>query len=61
MPDGRIHMPADDAAFEEVVKRLQWSAIRGALEVVSHPATALQEELFGRLTTSRLLEYKVLR
>jgi len=64
MPDGRIHMPGYDAgvgAFEEVVKHLQWRAIRRAVELVAHPATELREELFGSLTTSRLREYKVLR
>jgi predicted glycoside hydrolase/deacetylase ChbG (UPF0249 family) len=65
MPDGRVYTPGYDgggiASLPEIVDRIEWSAVRRAVELVVHPATAVEERLFGSMTQSRLLEYKVLR
>ena len=61
MPDGTIDTPGFDAgkaAIEEVVKRIQWPSVKNAVELVIHPATAINEALFGELTESRLHEYR---
>jgi predicted glycoside hydrolase/deacetylase ChbG (UPF0249 family) len=64
IPDGRIHLP--DTKFSkntllQVVKRLQWCSVKRAVELVVHPATTVDKELFGTMTESRVLEYKVFR
>src|SRR4030095_3156703 len=65
MPDGRVYTPGYDgggiASLPEIVERIEWSAVRRAVELVVHPATVVEEGLFGSMTQSRLLEYKVLR
>lgn len=65
MPDGRIYMPGYDGAgaatLEEMLKRLRWDAIKKAVEVIVHPATTVDEGLFGSLTESRVLEYKTFK
>jgi predicted glycoside hydrolase/deacetylase ChbG (UPF0249 family) len=65
MPDGRVYMPgykgASIAALEDIVEQLPWSYVRRAIEVVVHPATSVDEELFGAMTESRVREYEVLR
>ena len=64
MPDGIIHMPgytADRASVEEVILRLPWRSINGALELIVHPATTSEEPFFHRLTERRLLEYCLLK
>ena len=65
MPDGRVYTPGYDgggiASLPEIVERIEWNAVRRAVELVVHPATAVDEGLFGSLTQSRLLEYRVLR
>ncbi|MGH8056901.1 MAG: carbohydrate deacetylase, partial [Candidatus Entotheonellia bacterium] len=62
MPDGRVYMPRyagiNAKSLEEVVTRLRWSAVRRAVEVIIHPATTIQNELFGGLRESRVLEYQ---
>ncbi len=64
MPDARIYMPgyegASVLALENAVERLPWKGIRRAVEAVVHPATIVDEELFGAMTESRLREYEVL-
>jgi len=65
MPDGRVYTPGYDgagiASLPEIIERIEWSSVRKAVEVVVHPATRVEEGLFGSLKESRLLEYKVLR
>jgi chitin disaccharide deacetylase len=65
MPDGRVYMPgcegASIGALEHIVERLPWSNIRRAVEVIVHPATSVEEKLFGALGESRVREYEVLR
>jgi hypothetical protein len=60
MPDGAIHMPgyrAGDSSVEEALGRVRWPALRRAAELIIHPATQLEPELFGNLTESRLRDY----
>jgi len=62
MPDGRIHLVGysnSQAAIEGVTKLLQWNSISKAVEWTIHPATTIEEELFGVLTESRVREYQV--
>lgn len=65
MPDGRVYMPRyagiNARSLEEVVTRLRWSGVRRAAEVIIHPATIIESELFGDLTESRVLEYQAFR
>ena len=65
MPDGRVYTPGYDgagiASLPEIIERIEWSSVRKAVEVVVHPATRVEEGLFGSLKESRLLEYNVLR
>jgi hypothetical protein len=65
MPDGRLYMPGYEGVsvtyLEDIVDRLPWEGIRRAVEVVVHPATCVEEGLFGTLTESRVREYEVLR
>lgn len=64
MPDGRIYTPGCTVpvtAVETIAERLPWSSVRSAVEVVVHPSTAIQKELFGDMTESRLAEYTVLK
>jgi chitin disaccharide deacetylase len=65
MPAGRIHTPGYAAGAEslvEVLRRIDWSGVRGsALELVIHPATAVDAKLFGGLTESRVREYQTFR
>ena len=64
MPDGRLYTPGygiGPMEFEEVLSRVNWSSVSRALELVVHPATGIDPELFGRMTESRLAEYRMLR
>jgi hypothetical protein len=64
LPDGRIYTPgygAGTARIEEIVDRVPWESVRKAVEIVIHPATSVDEGLFGALTESRVLEYKMWR
>jgi predicted glycoside hydrolase/deacetylase ChbG (UPF0249 family) len=64
MPDGRAYAPGYGVAItaiDAIVERIEWNAVRVAVEMVVHPATAVQEEFFGDLTESRLLEYAALK
>lgn len=64
MPDGRIYMPGYDAghsSLKEVLDRIRWPKVAHAVELVIHPATRLETNLFGMLTQSRLREYQVFR
>ena len=44
MPDGRVYTPGYDgggiASLPEIVERIEWSAVRKAVELVVHPATS---------------------
>ncbi|MFQ5852775.1 MAG: carbohydrate deacetylase [Candidatus Binatia bacterium] len=64
MPDARLYMPGYTASVglvEEVFNRLQWNTVKKAVEVVIHPATTVHEDLFGRLTESRVAEYNTFK
>jgi len=65
MPDGRIYAQGYDGPvvdfLDDIMERVRWDSIRNAVEVVVHPATNADSELFGDLTESRLREYKALR
>src|SRR5262245_35098906 len=65
MPDGRLYTPGYDgsaiASLAEILGRIEWRGVKRALELVVHPATAVDEGLFGSLQQSRVLEYKSLR
>jgi hypothetical protein len=64
MPDSRLYMPGYSpglAAIEEVLRRVPWTNLSTAVEMVVHPATVVDTELFGGLRESRVLEYKTLR
>lgn len=60
MPDARIYAPGyrdPDSMIKEVISRLAWNKVKTAVEIIIHPATAIDQDLFGGLTESRLLEY----
>ena len=62
MPAGIITSLGFDegpSAIEAIIPRVRWSALRQAAELTIHPATTIQPELFGSMTTSRLREYQV--
>jgi hypothetical protein len=62
MPDGRVYMLGyAKPDIEGAMKRLQWGSVKKAVELVIHPATMVQEDLFGSLTNSRVLEYETFR
>ena len=39
-----------------MISRLPWSKVKNLVEVIIHPATAIDTDLFGSITESRLLE-----
>jgi predicted glycoside hydrolase/deacetylase ChbG (UPF0249 family) len=60
MPDARVYAPGyrePDAMIKDVAGRLRWNKVKTAAEIIIHPATAIDKDLFGGLTESRLLEY----
>ncbi|HZD39096.1 MAG TPA: ChbG/HpnK family deacetylase [Terriglobales bacterium] len=64
MPDGRIYMPGYPIGWPslaEVLKRLPWSKAPNGVELVIHPASRVEPELFGMLTRSRVREYELFR
>jgi predicted glycoside hydrolase/deacetylase ChbG (UPF0249 family) len=64
MPDGRLYLPGYEAgryALTSVLGRVNWRDISTAVELVIHPAKALDAALFGSLTESRLREYEMFR
>lgn len=65
MPDGRIsrleYDPQNKYLLIAGLKSLRWENVEKALEIVIHPATSIQKELFGSVTESRLAEYKFFR
>jgi chitin disaccharide deacetylase len=64
MPDGRLYLPgyqAGNYTLSVLLGRIDWRRIRSAIELVIHPATKLDAELFGSLTESRLREYELFR
>jgi hypothetical protein len=64
MPAGRLYLPGYEAgkhALAMLLDRLDWRHVSAAVELVVHPAKALDKRLFGGLTESRLREYELLR
>jgi predicted glycoside hydrolase/deacetylase ChbG (UPF0249 family) len=64
MPDAKVYAPGyrePETMLEEVIRRLPWNEVKTAAEIVIHPATAIDEALFGNLTESRLLEYHMFK
>ncbi|GAB4114783.1 MAG: ChbG/HpnK family deacetylase [Roseiflexaceae bacterium] len=62
MPDGAIHTPGfrdGDSDIADALRRAPWRHVRRAAELIIHPATRLEPELFGNLTESRLRDYRV--
>ncbi len=63
MPDGMIHMPGYELtlpALQEVLGRLPWESIGGAVELVVHPAVTSDHPLFRMNAEQRVKEYQVL-
>jgi predicted glycoside hydrolase/deacetylase ChbG (UPF0249 family) len=64
MPDARLYAPGyrePGIMIKDVARRLSWNKVKTAVEVVIHPASAIDKDLFGSLTESRLLEYHAFR
>jgi hypothetical protein len=64
MPAGRLYLPgyqAGNYSLAVLLERIDWRDVSGALELVIHPATALDSKLLGSLTDSRLREYETFR
>jgi hypothetical protein len=65
MPRARLYTPGYNGTaivnLPAIVARVAWERLDGPLEIVVHPATAVEESLFGSLTTSRIHEYNALR
>jgi hypothetical protein len=64
MPDGRLYLPGYEAgqyALTSVLGRVNWRDVSTAVELVIHPAKALDAALFGSLMESRLREYEMFR
>jgi predicted glycoside hydrolase/deacetylase ChbG (UPF0249 family) len=64
MPDARVYTPGysdPEAMIREVVGRVPWKKVRTAVEIITHPAAMVDKDLFGGLTESRVLEYRVFR
>lgn len=64
MPDARVYSPGLNGAptlLEEVIERVPWNRVQKAIEIVIHPATMVDSDLFGDLTESRVREYQVFR
>jgi chitin disaccharide deacetylase len=64
MPDGRLYAPGYDeprTMLEAIISRLPWRKVKKAVEVVIHPATEVQEDLFGSLRESRVIEHQTFR
>jgi predicted glycoside hydrolase/deacetylase ChbG (UPF0249 family) len=64
MPDGRLYTPGYNgkgtATMLETIHRVEWRQVRKAVEIVMHPATSVDKQLFGSITESRVIEYKTL-
>lgn len=63
MPDARLYLPGYQAgsfSFPVLLERIDWRHFE-AIELVIHPATALDSKLLGGLTESRLREYAMFR
>jgi hypothetical protein len=64
MPDGAIHTPgyrSGETSVETAMGRVRWKSIRRAAELIIHPATRVEPELFGNLTDSRVRDYQIFR
>ena len=64
MPDGRLYTPGYNgkgtASILRSIQRLDWRRVRKPVEIVMHPATAIEPELFRSLMDSRVVEYETL-
>jgi predicted glycoside hydrolase/deacetylase ChbG (UPF0249 family) len=64
MPDGRLYLPgyqAGNYALTSLLERIDWRNAGSAIELVVHPATTADDQLFGRMTESRVREYRLFR
>jgi predicted glycoside hydrolase/deacetylase ChbG (UPF0249 family) len=64
MPDARVYAPGyrePQTMLKEAVSRLPWKKVKTAVEIIIHPAIAIDANLFGGLTESRILEYQVFK
>jgi predicted glycoside hydrolase/deacetylase ChbG (UPF0249 family) len=65
MPRARLYTPGYNGTgiekLPEIISRVAWEGLDGPLEIVVHPATAVDETLFGSLTTSRIHEFNALK
>lgn len=64
MPDGLVFAPGHPsgmADIEAIAPGLPWHRVRLAAEMIIHPATTSGDVALGRLTESRVREYKVFR
>jgi len=64
MPDGRIYLKDGEMNSSSILKSvmsINWNAVRNALEFIIHPASRIDEELFGDITQKRVLEYQVFK
>lgn len=62
MPAGAVHLPGfpgGKADIELAAATARWPRAGRPVEVIVHPATRVEPELFGTLTTTRLAEYRV--
>jgi hypothetical protein len=66
MPDGRLYTPGSNgletAVLLTTIPRIDWSQVRIALEIVTHPASSVDKQLFGSISIaeSRVLDYKAM-
>jgi predicted glycoside hydrolase/deacetylase ChbG (UPF0249 family) len=64
MPDGRLYTPGYNgkgtATMLATIHRVEWRQVKKAIEIVTHPATSVDKQLFGSITESRVVEYKTL-
>jgi predicted glycoside hydrolase/deacetylase ChbG (UPF0249 family) len=64
MPDARLYAPDfswTGDGLERIIQDIEWHKVTKAVEIVTHPATAVNTGLFGHLTDSRVQEYEILR
>jgi predicted glycoside hydrolase/deacetylase ChbG (UPF0249 family) len=62
MPDGMAHTPGyvpNQTTLVEIMQRLPWQSIERAIELLIHPSTTSQEELFHGYGDRRVHEYRM--
>jgi hypothetical protein len=60
IPAGLIYLPGFPGGttdIEDAIRRISWPKIPASLELVIHPATQVETDLFGNFTDSRIEEY----